>query len=70
MLAKKRASRRMGQSAPGGSSRYALKQAGKVQREYRLEGGYLLDPAYMRVHRMPGPFVVTTIVTNEEERAA
>jgi hypothetical protein len=63
---KKRASKRLHMENPGAKSRYALKQAGQVRREYRIEGGLLLDPAYIRVHAMPGPHVIQEQVWNPE----
>ena len=66
--AKKRASSRSGQTSPGGASKYAMKKKGEIAPQYRLEGGYLLDPEYMRHFRMPGPFVIT--LETSMERAA
>jgi hypothetical protein len=55
---KKKASKATGMANPGGATRYALKQAGEVQRLYRVEGGLLLSQEYLRVLEMPGPHVV------------
>jgi hypothetical protein len=59
--AERRASKARNMANPGGESRYALKKAGEIRPDYRLEGGYLLDPVYMRHLHMPGPYVITIV---------